>query len=218
MVNKLKWLGLGLLVMTLSSCMTAFYTTGRLMGHENPMRDDFPVGVLDFQAVSSSAESFSKKSRFALMPEQNDRTGQLILKRFERALQAQGYQVDPQADYLISYSYFPVQEGPYYKDEAFIKVKIWKNIPEKPLIWEAVVQNTKNRSMISRFPYNSAEQGGLLAAFRCSTFYGDFHFLKMDFFIAAIVNHLGKQIADPALEIHPKDFKYLSKEMPPLSL
>lgn len=213
MINKMKWLGLGLLLMALSSCMTAYYATGRLMGHESPMRSDFPVGAMTFQSVSLQQESFAKKARFVLLSEQNDFISPVILKRFEQALKAKGYELSKEgnADYILAYSYFPTKAGPDYSNGAWIKVKIWKNTVEKPLIWEATVQNAKDRSMLSGYPYNSREQGGLLGAYRSSTFYGDFHFLKMDYLIAAIVNHLGQEIANSSLEMHPKDFKYLSK-------
>ena len=213
MFNKLKWLGLGLLLMTLSSCMTAYYATGRLMGHESPMRSDFPVGVMTFESVSLRPESFAKKARFALRSEQNDFISPVILKRFEQALKAKGYELSKEgnADYILAYSYSPTKEGRDHSNDAFLKVKIWKNTSEKPLIWEATVQNAKDRSMLSGYSYNWEKQGGLLGAYRSSTFYGNFHFLKMDYLIAAIVDHLGKETTNMDLEMHPKDFKYLSK-------
>jgi hypothetical protein len=216
MLNKLKWLGLGLLVMTLSSCMTAYYATGRLRGYESPMQSDFPVGNMTLQSESLRPEAIAKKARFALLPEQNDFIGPVISKRLEQALQAKGYELSKEgsADYILAYSYSPTKEGTDHSNEAYLKVKVWKNTSEKPLIWEAIVQNAKDRSMLGGSSYNWQKQGGLLSAYRSSTFYGDFHFLKMDYFIAAIVDHLGKEVANPDLEMHPKDFRYLSQAIP----
>lgn len=213
---RFKIISMGLLLMTLSSCMTAMYTAGRVMGHENSLRSDFPIGSMDFQSVASSRDSIPKKARFALRSESNDRMSRVVAKRFEQALQAKGYKFSQEedADYILAYSYWPTQEGAYYKNDISMDVKIWKNIREKPLVWEARVECSKKKGMLSEFPKNSREQGGLLAEYKSSTLYGSFHCLRMDYFIAAIVDHLGKGLSDAELELHPRDFRYLSQHFP----
>ncbi|MBS0648089.1 MAG: hypothetical protein JSS10_02555 [Verrucomicrobia bacterium] len=213
---RLKMMGMGLLLMALSSCMTAMYTAGRVMGHENSLRSDFPVGNMHFQSASASRDPIPKKVRFALQSQHSDRMSRMVAKRFEQALRAKGYQCSQEegADYILTYSYWPTQEGAYYKNDISMDVKIWKNTAEKPLVWEARVECSKKRGMLSGFPKNSREQGGLLAEYESSTLYGSFHCLRMDYFIAAMVDHLGKEVSDPNLEMHPKNFRYLSQHFP----
>lgn len=213
---RFKIISMGVLLMALSSCMTAMYTAGRVMGHENSLRSDFPIGSMDFQSVALSRDSIPKKARFALSSQSSDRMSRMVAKRFEQALQVKGYQCSPEkdADYILDYSYWPTQEGAYYKNDISMDVKIWKNTREKPLVWEARVECSKKKSMLSEFPKNSREQGGLLAEYKSSTLYGSFHCLRMDYFIAAIVDHLGKEVSNADLEMHPRDFRYLSQHFP----
>jgi hypothetical protein len=213
---RFKIISMGLLLMALSSCMTAMYTAGRVMGHENSLRSDYPVGNMNFESVVVSQDSIPKKARVALRSQHSDRISRVVANRFERALQAKGYQFSQEenADYILAYSYWPTQEGAYHKNDISMDVKVWKNTAEKPLVWEARVECSKKKSMLGASPENWKKQGGLLAEYKSSTLYGSFHCLRMDYFIAAIVDHLGKGLSDADLELHPRDFRYLSQHFP----
>jgi hypothetical protein len=190
----------------MTSCGAAFFAYHRLKGVQQPMVSDFPTGNIALHAQPTKHDlSLSKRDKFAVVFEQDDDVAQTLAYRLAEACKAKGFKLvsEEKADYILNCSYRSASK-------ASIHVKMLKNAVEKKCVWEATAEEV---SLYSYKALNYKENPGLLAAYHCSTLYGEYRFYKADYLIASIADHLGEKVSESSLKINPQDFTVLSKKL-----
>lgn len=196
-MKKIRFVFLLLLISLLSSCAGTMWACRRLQGIECPMVCDFPFAQVHVE-INSSRTCCLQNARFTVLSNQADRISDEICMRFKVALEGNGYRLSQleNASHIILLSY---SEGSLKAEITHCQQSIWEGFAH----------------FMDFVPFRSClnweeEKESLLHAYKSKTFYGDYHFLMVDYLITALINNLGSKTSTTQ-DIHPRQFRLKEK-------